>query len=122
MSRSGRPRRCSRITYSAIRSSLRVRDERNENAPRIESINPIDGASLVVLRRPLEIGVGDRVAMRVVCREAERAVDSRFELLRDHTPEPIGLVVNGIDVQPERLGEIELEEPVVANHLEGDPL
>jgi 1,4-dihydroxy-6-naphthoate synthase len=36
--------------------------------------------------------------------------------------QPVSLVVDRIDVQPERLGEVELEQAVMANHLEGDPL
>ena len=60
--------------------------------------------------------------MRVVGRVAERAVDPRLELLRDRVLEPVGLVVDVVDVHAERLGEVELEQPVVADHLERDPL
>ena len=60
--------------------------------------------------------------MRVVRREPERAVDARLELLRDHVLEPVGLVVDVVDVDAERLREVELEQPVVADHLDGDPL
>ena len=34
----------------------------------------------------------------------------------------VGLLVHLVDVDPERLGEVELEEPVVADHLERDAL
>ena len=47
--------------------------------------------------------------MRVVRREAERAVDARFQLLGDHVLEPVRFVVHVVDVHAERLGEIELE-------------
>src|SRR5471030_3193259 len=125
MSRSGRPRRCSRITYSAMRSSLRVRDERNENTLLIESVNPTGAASIDPrgsggLARPFEVGVGNRIAVRVVCGKAECAVDPRFELLRDDVLQPVGLVVNRVDVEAKCLGEIELEQPVMADHLERD--
>ena len=60
--------------------------------------------------------------MRVVRREAERAVDARFELLRDHVLEPVGLVVDIVDVHAERLREVQLEQAVVADHLERDAL
>src|SRR4029079_19304273 len=40
MSRTGRPRWCSRITYCATRSSLWLRDERNEKALLIASTRP----------------------------------------------------------------------------------
>src|SRR5436305_11323279 len=106
-----------------MRSSLRVRDERNEKAPRIESMIPTAAASLpalVLFDRPFEVGVRDRVAVRVVCREAERAVDARLELLRDHVLEAVSLVVHRVDMQAECLGEVELQQPVMANHFEGD--
>ena len=37
--------------------------------------------------------------MRVVRRVAERAVDPRLELLGDHVLEPVGLVVDGVEVR-----------------------
>ena len=49
--------------------------------------------------RPLEVRVRDRVAVRIVRREAERAVDPRLELLRDHVLEPVGLVVDVVDAR-----------------------
>jgi len=60
--------------------------------------------------------------VRVVRREAERTVDARLELLRDHVLEPVGLVVHVVDVEPEGLGEVELDQAVVADHLERDLL
>ena len=56
--------------------------------------------------------------MRIVCREAERAVDPGFELLRQRVLEPVGLVVHVVDADPERLREVQLEQPVVPDHLE----
>jgi hypothetical protein len=58
----------------------------------------------------------------VVRGEPERAVDPRLELFRDHVLEPVGLVVDRVDVQPERLGEVELEQAVVADHFERNAL
>jgi hypothetical protein len=60
--------------------------------------------------------------VRVVRREAERSVDPLLQLLRDDVLEALGLVVHVVDVQPERLGEVELQETVVADHLERDLL
>jgi hypothetical protein len=60
--------------------------------------------------------------MRIVRREAERTVDPRLELLGDHVLEPVCLVVDVVDVHAERLGEVELEQPVVADHLDRHPL
>ena len=58
--------------------------------------------------------------MRVVRREAERRVDPRLELLREHVLEPVGLGVDLVERQAERVGEEELEQPVMAQHLERD--
>src|SRR6266540_4647373 len=59
---------------------------------------------------PFEVGVRDRVAVRVMRGEAERAVDPGFELLGEDVLEPVGFVVDGVDVQAERLRQIELEQ------------
>ena len=69
-----------------------------------------------------KLSIRDRIAVRVVCRVAERAVDPRFELLGQRMLEPVGLGVHLVEAEPERLGEVELEEPVVADHLERDAL
>jgi hypothetical protein len=60
--------------------------------------------------------------VRIVRRKAERAVDARLELLGDHMLESVCLVVHIVDVDAERLRQIELEQPVVADHLDRDPL
>jgi hypothetical protein len=60
--------------------------------------------------------------MRIVRREAERAVDPGFELLRDHMLEPVRLVVHVVDVETKGLSEVELEQAVVADHLDRDAL
>jgi hypothetical protein len=60
--------------------------------------------------------------MRIVRRVAERAVDPLLQLLREDVLEPVGLVVNVVHVKAEGLGEIELEQTVVADHLHGDTL
>jgi hypothetical protein len=56
--------------------------------------------------------------VRIVRRIAERLVDPRLELLGEHVLEPVGLVVDLVDVDPERLREVELEQAVVSDHLE----
>jgi hypothetical protein len=60
--------------------------------------------------------------MRIVRREAERAVDPRLELLGDHMLEPVGLVVDVVDVETKGLCEVELEQAMVADHLDCDAL
>ena len=57
--------------------------------------------------------------MRVVRGEAERCVDPAFELLGECMLEPVGLGVHFLQRQAKRLGEVALEQPVVAEHLEG---
>jgi len=58
----------------------------------------------------------------IVRGEAERPVDSRLELLGEDVLEPVGLVVDVVDIQAEGLGQVELEQPMVADHLDGDAL
>ena len=60
--------------------------------------------------RPLEVRIRDRIAVRVVRREAERTVDAGLELLGDDVLEAVGFVVDVVDVHAERLGEIQLEQ------------
>ena len=49
------------------------------------------------------VGVRDRIAVRIVRREAERPVDARLELLRQRVLEPVGLGVHLVEAQAERL-------------------
>ena len=66
--------------------------------------------------------IRNRVAVRVVRREAERLVDPRLELLGQDVLEPVGFRVHGVYSYPERLGEVLLEEAMVADDLERDLL
>ena len=75
--------------------------------------------------RPLvdhEVRRGDRVAVRVDRRVAELGRDQRLELLGEDVLEDLGLGVHAIPGHVERLGEVELEQAVVADDLERDPL
>src|SRR5215471_548577 len=72
--------------------------------------------------RPLEVGVRDRVPVRVVCGVPESLVDAGFQLLRDHVLETIRLGMDSIHVDAERLGEVELEQTVMTRYLDGDTL
>ena len=58
--------------------------------------------------------------MRIVRGVAERLVDPRLELLGKRVLEPVGLVVDVGDVEAERLREVQLEQAVMADHLERD--
>ena len=69
-----------------------------------------------------EVGVGDRVAVRVVRRVAELGRDARLEVLGEHVLERLGLLVHAVPRHAEVLGQVELEQPVVAQHLEREPL
>src|SRR5689334_14463026 len=118
MSARFRPRRCSRVRYATTCSSFVERVKRKEKGLR----RTLPRLSTAGSYRPFQICIRNRIAVRIVRREAERAVDPRLQLLREDMFEPVGLVVDVVDVDTERLGEIELEEPVVADHLERDAL
>src|SRR5262249_17768299 len=68
------------------------------------------------------VRVRDRVAVRVVRRKAEGPVDPGFELLGDHVLEAVSLVVDVVDVQAQGLRQVQLEQAVVPDYLECDPL
>jgi hypothetical protein len=55
--------------------------------------------------------------VRIVRRESECLVDPLFELLREHVLQALRFVVDLVDVHAERLGEVELEQAMVADHL-----
>src|SRR3954470_16242659 len=119
MSATLRPRRCSRVRYATTCSSADDRVKRNENGLRRALPSLSTGGSY---RRPFQVGIRDGVAVRIVRRKAQSLVDSRLQLLGDRVLEPVGLVVDVGDVQAERFREIQLEQPVVADHLERDAL
>ena len=60
--------------------------------------------------------------MRVVRGVTELLRDQLGELLGDRVLEHLGLVVHAVPRHPERLGEVQLEQPVVADHLERELL
>ena len=60
--------------------------------------------------------------MGIVRRETEHAVDPLLQLLREHVLEPLGLVVDVVHVEPQRLGQVQLQQPMVADDLECDLL
>ena len=59
--------------------------------------------------------------MRVDCRVAQARRDQLLELLGEHVLEHLGLGVHAIPGHPELLGQEQLEQPVVAQHLKRDP-
>ena len=68
----------------------------------------------------LEVGAGDRVAVRVDRRVSELGRDQRLEVLGEDVLEHLGLGVHAVPGHAERLGEVALQQPVVADHLERD--
>ncbi len=60
--------------------------------------------------------------MRVVARLAELGRDQQLELLGDVVLEHLGLLVDAVLGHPQRLGEVGLDQAVVADHLERDLL
>ena len=68
----------------------------------------------------LQLATGDRVAVRVDRRVAELGGDQLLELLGQRVLEHLGLGVHLVPGHPEALDEEQLDEPVVADHLERD--
>jgi hypothetical protein len=60
--------------------------------------------------------------VRVDLRVAELGRDQLLELLREDVFEHLGLVVDSIPRHAQRLREVELEQPVVAQHLQRERL
>ena len=60
--------------------------------------------------------------MGIVGRRAERLVDERLERFGESVLEAVCLGVNGVEPELECLGQVELEQPVMTEQLEGDPL
>jgi hypothetical protein len=56
--------------------------------------------------------------VRVPGRKAECAVDVRLELFGKRVLQPVCLHVDGVDRQSERLDEVLLDQPVMADDLE----
>ena len=65
-------------------------------------------------------GVRDRVPVRVVRGVAELRRDQLLELLGQHVLEHLGLVVHAVPRHAQRLREVQLQQAVVAQHLERD--
>ena len=60
--------------------------------------------------------------MRVVRRVSKLGGDQLRQLGRDRVLEHLGLLVHAVPGHAERFGEVELEQPVVTQHLERDAL
>ncbi len=67
-----------------------------------------------------EVGGRDRVAVRVARRVAELGGDQLLELLGEDVLEHLRLVVHAVPRHAQAGGQVELEQPVVAQHLERD--
>jgi hypothetical protein len=64
------------------------------------------------------VGIG--IAVRIAGRVAELVGDERLELLGEDVLEHLGLRVDAVPRHAELLGEVELEQPVVAHDLQRD--
>ena len=60
--------------------------------------------------------------MGVARRVTECDGDALLEVLADVVLQDLGLIVDAVPGHSERLGEERLEQPVMADHLEGHPL
>ena len=68
--------------------------------------------------REVELRSRNRIAMGIALGIAESLRDPLLELLGDVVLEDLCLVVDAIPGHPQHLGEIGLQQPVVADHLE----
>ncbi len=68
-----------------------------------------------------EIGIGDRISVRIVGGVAHGLGDPSLETLRDHVFEPLGLVVDLFPAVTQDPLEKCLEQAVVAEHLQRHP-
>ncbi len=59
--------------------------------------------------------------MGVAGRISELGRDRLFELLGENVLQYLGLLVHAVPGHAEALDQVQLEQPVVADHLEGDP-
>ena len=66
----------------------------------------------------LQVPGRDRIAVRVVRGVPELRGDQLFELLGEHVLKHLGLGVDAIPRHSKALHQVQLEQPVVANHLE----
>ena len=81
------------------------------------------GSSASRLRSALldgQIPRGDGVPVGIVGGVTELGRDQLLELIGEHVLEHLGLSMDAIPRHPEALDEIELEQPMVAHHLERD--
>jgi hypothetical protein len=69
-----------------------------------------------------QVGAGDRIAVRVVARFAELRRDQLLEVLGDVVLEHLRLGVDAVARHPQGFGEEGLDQAVMADHLERDPL
>ena len=69
-----------------------------------------------------EVGVGDGIAMGIVRRITELGRDPRLDVLGERVLERLGLLVHAVPGYAQVLGQVELEQPVVAHHLEREAL
>ena len=89
------------------------------NTPALALVQAIERDRLALAQ--LQLGAGDRVAVRVERRVAELRGDQLLELLGDHVLEHLGLGVHAIPGHLKRLRQEQLQQAVVADHLERDP-
>ncbi len=69
----------------------------------------------------VELDRGDRVAVGVDRGMAQLGRDQRLEVVGEDVLEHLSLGVNAVPGHAEDIGQVALEQPVVADDLEGDP-
>ena len=115
-----RPRSGRRARSRARRGSAASPD-RSRRRARSAARRPARASAGCACRRSsIAVGRRDRVAVRIARRVAELGRDQLLELLGEDVLEHLGLVVHAVPRHAELLGEVQLEQPVVAQHLERD--
>ena len=126
--RPGRGRGCGRRASAAPRRRPPPRrGGRPRPSPRgnLLAATPAPGGGFTrppSLDREAQVGAGDRRAVRIVAGLAQLGGDQQLQLLGDVVLEHLGLGVDPVVGHPQRLGEVGLDQPVVADHLQRDLL
>ena len=99
-----------------VAQHLRVRVRHANEASRGTDRQLVQAAGRALV--DLELGRGDRIAVRVDRRVTQPRGDQRLELLGEHVLEHLRLGVHAIPGHPELLGEEQLQQAVMAQHLQ----
>ena len=101
-----------------VAQHLRVGVRHAHEAPRGADRQLVEAARLALVE--VEGRRRDRVAVRVDRGVAELRGDQFLEVVGEHVLEHLGLGVHAVPRHPQHVGQVALEQAVVADHLERD--